>query len=248
MNTKRYHFPSINSTNNWVKEHIDDLDITALTLVTADEQTAGRGSRNRKWVSPPERNVYATFAFFLKGYQPDICNISQVTAVAAAEVLKQLGFEAQCKWPNDLFLGKKKVGGILCETCQHGNLVCVLIGIGINVNMPAHILDTIDQLATSFQVERGREYLPEIVIELLDHHFKESLNIFLKQGFEPFFKKYQALLIYRPHQPVTINDDQTIWKGLFHSIQPDGSIAILLPSHEIKNFRSGDIDVIPSIF
>lgn len=245
MNTKRYHFSAIDSTNNWVKEHIDELDTEALTLVTTDEQTAGRGSRNRKWVSPPERNVYATFAFFLRASQADICNISQVTAVCAAEVLSQLGFEPQCKWPNDIFLGKKKVGGILCETCKRDKLICVIVGIGINVNMPAHILDTIDQSATSFQVERGREYLPEIVIELLDYHFKECLVIFLKQGFDPFLKKYQKLLIYRPHQPITINDGQKIWKGLFHSIQTDGSIAILLPSQEIKTFRSGDLDIVP---
>lgn len=242
MNTKRYHFPKIDSTNNWAKKHIHELDKDALTLVTADEQTAGKGCHNRKWTSPPEQNVYASFVFFLKKWHDDISNISQVTAVCAADVLRQLSFKPQCKWPNDLFLGKKKVGGILCETCQRDKMTAVIVGIGINVNMPSHILDSIDQPATSLQVERGREYLPEIVIELLDRSFKESLAIFLKEGFEAFSKPYQELLIHRLHQPITVHADKKIWKGLFHSIQPDGSIAIELPSQEIKTFHSAIIE------
>ncbi len=197
MNTRRYHFDKIDSTNNWVKKHVGELDKEALTLVTADEQTAGRGSRQRRWVSPSKQNVYATFAFFLKEWQADISNISLVTAICAIDVLGQLGFDAQWKWPNDLFLGKKKVGGILCEITHCEDMLCVIAGIGINVNMPQSLLDAIDQPATSLQIERGQEYLPEIVIELLDKTFKDALEAFLKHGFEPFLQRYQSLLMYR---------------------------------------------------
>lgn len=243
METKRYHFTTIDSTNKWARQHIDELDKDSLTFISADEQTAGRGRFQRKWLSPANQNVYATFAFFCDKNQADIGNISQVMAVCAADVLEQLGFSPECKWPNDLLLSKKKVGGILCEVFTCPTSLFVIAGIGVNVNMSPDIISEIDQPATSLQMERGRQYLVEIVLELLEHRFRDALKLFIGKGkgFKPFFQKFQELLVHRPNQTMRFHDNQRLWEGTFHSLLPDGSIAIQLPTGEVKSFKSGEL-------
>lgn len=241
MKIVRHHFSTIDSTNNWVKRNVEDFAIEALTLVTADEQTAGRGRLQRQWMSPANKNVYATFAFFCEKDYESIGNISQVAAVSCASVLHELGFEAQCKWPNDLLIHRRKVGGILCETLIRGNLLCVVVGIGINVNMPIDHLQEIGQPATSLIAECGKEVEVESVIDLLQERFRASLPIFIKEGFAPFFPAYAKLLIHRPLDRMRFYDRQILWEGDFHSLQPDGSIIIQLPTGEQKRFRSGEL-------
>lgn len=233
MKIVRYHFSSIDSTNNWVKAHISELDAAALTLVTADEQTAGRGRLNRRWISPSSVNVYGTFAFFTDKSQHDLGNISQVMAVCAAETLQQLGFEVQCKWPNDLILSKKKVGGILCETTPCPQGLCVIAGVGINVNMAQDMLSGVGQPATSLFVECGCEQSVEAIVEALSDEFQKSLTRFLHVGFHPFLSRYKQVLMH--------HHGDSVREGTFHSIEPDGSIAIRLPTGDVKRFHSVEL-------
>lgn len=176
MKVIRKHFRTVHSTNSWAKEHKNEFAQDQLTLITVDEQTAGRGRFDRVWVSPPGQNVYASFCFFVPGPCQGAINISQMLAVPAVRTLEQLGVEAQIKWPNDLMIENKKVAGILCETTPVGDKTCVIIGIGINVNMSVEQLAQIDQPATSLMVEKGCEFLVEKVISILSDQFYQDLN------------------------------------------------------------------------
>lgn len=238
MKIERYHLSVIDSTNNWVKTHIDEFDPRVLTLVTADEQTAGRGRLKRQWISPSKVNFYGTFAFFSDKAQS---NISQLMAISAVEVLRELGFEVKCKWPNDLILGNKKVGGILCETFHGRHGLGVAVGIGINVNMPKQLLEGIDQPATSLLVEGGAEQPIQWIIDSLAKQFNEDLDLFSRKGFTPFFERYRQMLIHQPEQTIRFHDNQITWEGLFHNLNPDGSISILISSGELKTFFSGEV-------
>src|SRR5579883_912370 len=106
------HFTSIDSINTWAKQHAHELDPKALTCITADEQTTGRGQRDKTWFSPVG-NLYMTFFFVLPQDFHFTSNLGQIFALSAAKVLKDFGFSPALKWPNDILLKEKKAGGIL---------------------------------------------------------------------------------------------------------------------------------------
>lgn len=240
MDIVRKHFKSIDSTNTWSKHNAHLFKHDAITLVTADEQTAGRGRFKRRWESPPNQNIYATFNFFVEKHRQDIGNIPQVMALSAAEGLEYLGFAPQLKWPNDVLLSSKKVAGILCETTPFSDLLCVILGIGINVNMPLNLLEKIDRPATSLLVEGGSSLEVESVYEELQNRFLHNLELFLNEGFQPFLEKYKQKMILLPDQKIRFNDNRSIWEGYYHSINQDGSLNLKLMSGEIRRFIAGE--------
>lgn len=243
MDVVRQHFITIDSTNTWSKHNAPLFPHDKITLVTADEQTAGRGRFKRKWESPPRQNIYATFNLFVEKHRTDIGNIPQILALAAVETLEALGFQPTLKWPNDILLSNKKVAGILCETTPLSDTLCVIAGIGLNVNMPLDLLQKIDRPATSLLVEKGTAFDVETVLNLLQKSFVKDILQFIDGGFHPFLDTYRNKMTLDPAQKVRFNDNRTIWEGCFHSINNDGSLNLKLESGEIRRFIAGEFVV-----
>jgi BirA family transcriptional regulator, biotin operon repressor / biotin---[acetyl-CoA-carboxylase] ligase len=241
MDVIRVHFETIDSTNNWAKHHSHTLAHDKITLVTATMQTAGRGRFKRRWESPAGQNIYASFCFFVEKHRHDICNIPQVMAISVAQTLEDLGFQSQLKWPNDILLSKKKVAGILAETTPLSDYLCVVIGIGLNINMPVELLQKIDRPATSLMVEGGQSLSVEEVLEKLQNHFVKNLELFFEEGFRPFLEEYKQRLDVDSKLKLRFDDNKTVWEGYFHSIGNDGSLNLLMENGEIKNFLVGEI-------
>ena len=84
----RYHFPVIDSTNTWAKRNVHLFDPDKITLVSAKEQTAGRGRIDHHWESPPTNNIYASFCFVIPPDNPSPNNLSQIMALTAARVAR----------------------------------------------------------------------------------------------------------------------------------------------------------------
>lgn len=235
------HFASIDSTNTWAKQNIHLFDTNGVTLVTADEQTAGRGRFTRKWESPAGQNIYATFCFFIEKHRHDIGNIPQILAISAAKTLEELGFSPKLKWPNDILLEGKKVAGILCETTPLSDQLGIILGIGININMPLELLQMIDRPATSLLVE-GEKKLPIAdVLEKLKHHFALDLECFYDDGFHPFLKEYKRRMNVSAGDPIRFHDNRVVWEGKFHDINEDGSLALKMAAGDTKTFVAGEI-------
>lgn len=241
MEVIRKHFDIIDSTNTWAKQNGAEFPKDKITLITANEQTAGRGRFRRRWESPPGLNVYATFCFFIEKHRHDIGNVPQILALSTAKTLEEIGFEPKLKWPNDVLLSGKKVGGILAETTPLSDQLCVVAGIGVNINMPKDLLDKIDRPATSLFVESGLKYDIETVLKILETKFCKDLDLFLADGFYPFLSEYKKRIGEKPGQPIKFNDNKTIWEGYFHSINNDGSLNLRLINGEIKTFLVGEI-------
>lgn len=241
MEVIRHHFTTIDSTNNWAKKNVDLLDPTKMTVITADEQTAGRGRFKRRWESPLKQNIYVSFCFFLNSRRVDIGNIPQIAAIAIVQTLNDLGFDALLKWPNDVMVSDKKIAGILCETTSHDQNLCVVVGVGVNVNMPLDILLSIDRPATSLFVERGVIFSVEEVLVKLLHHWGRNLEVFLSEGFSPFIETYRKRIWMEQEALIRFNDNLTIWEGSYHSIDDDGALNMKLENGEIKKFIVGEI-------
>lgn len=241
MDVIRHHFNTIDSTNTWCKLHADEFSVGKLTLVTADTQTAGRGRFKRRWESPAGQNIYATFCFFVEGHTQEIGNIPQILALSTAAVLKKLNFTPELKWPNDVLLSGKKVAGILAETTTVGNRLCVVIGIGLNVNMPKATMQLIDRPATSLMVEGGHSFDIENVLKDLQDQFSYDLDQFFKEGFAAYLETYRDHMSKDPHKIIRFHDNKFIWEGTLQAINPDGSLCLRLMNGETKTFIAGEI-------
>lgn len=106
------------------------------TLVLADEQTAGRGRQGRRWHSAPGQGIWLGYLMRAPDRPPGgVLALRVGLAVAAA--LDDLGLSARLKWPNDLIVHDRKLGGILCEARWKGERVgWVAIGLGLNITGP----------------------------------------------------------------------------------------------------------------
>lgn len=241
MEIEKHHFESIDSTNSYAKREIDSFNPFALTLITASEQTAGRGRFKRTWVSPKGLNLYATFVFFLKMLRDDLGNIPQVLALSAIKTLHPHLDQLKVKWPNDLVVGKDKLGGILCEVTQSKWGWGVIAGIGVNINMPEEKLKEIDRPATSLLKESGREFQIETLSSELAVQFLGSITLFLLQGFDPFLEDFKKELIHKKNDRLHFNDFQHVVEGSFAGINRDGSLNLLMENGIIRHCATGEL-------
>lgn len=145
---------SIDSTNAEALRLVE-AGCAAPFLVLAEQQTAGRGRRGRKWVSPFAQNVYYSLVLRIEGGLRQLEGLSLVVGLAVMHALRESGVQgAALKWPNDVLVGQKKIAGILLELVGDPADIChVVLGVGINVNMQKAV--DVDQQWTSVQLEAG---------------------------------------------------------------------------------------------
>ncbi len=124
----------VDSTNNEARRHI--LEIDNLSVLSALEQTTGRGQHGNKWSSQAGENL--TFSIIVKDFRikaNEQSAISQATALSLTDLLESHGISARIKWPNDIYVRDEKICGILIENSLKGQEIdWSIIGIGLNVN------------------------------------------------------------------------------------------------------------------
>ncbi|MEP1469860.1 MAG: bifunctional biotin--[acetyl-CoA-carboxylase] ligase/biotin operon repressor BirA [Halieaceae bacterium] len=151
-------FPEIDSTNAEAMRRIEQGAGSGLAC-TAEQQMAGRGRLGRQWVSPFARNIYLSLMWEFSQGAAALEGLSLAVGVAAARALEQVGVRgARLKWPNDILFEGDKLGGILLEMVGDASGTCqVVIGIGINVAMPAAAGQAIDQRWTDLAHVAGEQ-------------------------------------------------------------------------------------------
>ena len=138
--------PEIDSTNAALKRRAVSEDIHGLALF-AEAQTAGRGRLGRPWVSPPKSNIYMSLGWRTDLEPLELAGLSLAVGCAIAEGLEgDLALDLKLKWPNDLYLGGKKCGGVLIDLVQSANQDWIIVvGVGLNVAMSESGGTDIDQ-------------------------------------------------------------------------------------------------------
>ena len=238
------YFESIGSTNNealaWAAGGAKDL-----SLVIADEQTAGRGRLDRKWFTP--RGTALAFSLILRPRpeeKPYITRVVGLAALAVADALRTRGLVSQVKWPNDVLLNGRKVAGILIESVWSGEEVdCLVIGIGLNVLKGAAPSDELLQFpATSLEhalgpdVERGK-ILHDIlagVIALRPHI-----------GTDSFIALWEKALAYRGEQVRVEEGNGVSTTGRLLGLESDGSLKLNTEAGKSLTVRFGDVRLRP---
>lgn len=129
------------STNRWTSDRSSSLEWPC--LVYAVEQTAGRGQRGNSWESQPGMNLTCSALFRPEGVETAAqFVISEAVALAVADLLEGYGVKALVKWPNDIYVGDRKICGILIENSIMGReIMRSVAGIGVNINQSRFVSD-----------------------------------------------------------------------------------------------------------
>lgn len=158
------------STNDEAKRLARD-GAPAGTVVVAAEQTAGRGTRGRAWHSPPGLGLYLSIV--LRPPIPDLAGLPLRAAWAVRDAVRAAtGVAAEVEPPNDLVLGGRKLGGILCESAfEGGRLEFAVVGIGLNLDHgPGDFPPALAETAVSLRMISGRRFDPAPLIEAIRCH------------------------------------------------------------------------------
>jgi BirA family biotin operon repressor/biotin-[acetyl-CoA-carboxylase] ligase len=170
------------STNTLARKNAENFDSSG-SIILAEAQTDGRGRRGKSWISPYGCNLYLSIVWGFSGGIQEIEGLSLATACSVLKGLEKCGADnIELKWPNDLMHKKKKIGGILLEIVGDPSGYCqVIIGVGININMPKINSKKIDREWTNtkklLNPEVSRNDLATKVIEqilLLLFEYKKS--------------------------------------------------------------------------
>ncbi|MCI4076747.1 biotin--[acetyl-CoA-carboxylase] ligase, partial [Klebsiella pneumoniae] len=109
------------------------------TICVTHLQSKGRGRQGRKWSHRLGECLMFSFGWVFDRPQYELGSLSPVAAVACRRALSRLGLDVQIKWPNDLVVGRDKLGGILIETVRTGGKTVAVVGIGINFVLPKEV-------------------------------------------------------------------------------------------------------------
>ncbi|UNK48805.1 bifunctional biotin--[acetyl-CoA-carboxylase] ligase/biotin operon repressor BirA [Lysobacter sp. S4-A87] len=220
----------------------------ALVLL-AERQSGGRGRRGREWASPLAAHLYLSLARQFGGGLARLGGLSLVAGIAAAEALQAAGFAGvRLKWPNDLVVvdpdgALRKLGGILVEGGgEHAGPVRAVIGLGINVRMPAAVAAQIDQpwcdLASLATTPPDRNALAAAVLARLLHALEE----FDANGLAGFNARYAALDALAG-QGVSMHGATATVHGTALGLADDGALRVRLDNGEERHFHAGEVSV-----
>lgn len=186
-----YHVSSIDSTNSLAKQQSSLWNKEALTVVIAEEQTAGRGKFERQWITTKGKDIAVSFVLFTGS--DFIQDVPFATAIAVAKTLDLPN--TRFKWPNDVLVNEKKICGILVETTPIGDKTCLVIGVGINVLSSEGDWAGIGQPVTSVFLESQKAPELETLIQRLSQNIHEIIPKTLEKGFSFIKNQYHHLMI-----------------------------------------------------
>lgn len=230
-------------------ESTNELALNALRkgvnrgIYIAEQQTAGRGRRGRRWVSPFASGVYFSLAWRFRCGVNELEGLSLVVGLAVKRVLDNAGVQqVNVKWPNDLLMNGAKLAGVLIEVQGDTSIESQLvIGVGINAFMPQNMAENIDQPWADIHQQgislSRTELLSRVVTELV-----AILKQFEVEGFSSFRDEWMAGDIFY-QQPVRVQTGANAYiSGIAKGVSDTG--ALLLQTEEgLRNIHGGEVSL-----
>ena len=210
----------------------------------AERQVAGQGRRGRVWASPLAANLYLSLSRrFERGFFA-LSGLSLVVGVVLAEALRDLGFiQVGVKWPNDLMVEGKKLGGILVQLRGEANGPCeAVVGLGINARMPAGYAAAIDQPWCDLsQLDGGKTISRNVLAAAVLDRLLPALTRFELEGLTPFLPRWQTLDALAGRQ-VHVLDGQRVNQGVALGITETGALRVRQSDGE-RIYHSGEVSL-----
>ncbi len=233
---------SLDSTNS---ELLRRAPSRRSAVLLAERQTAGRGRMGRAWASPLGAQVCLSVRRGFDGGLARLGGLSLVAGVAVAEALRALGVgQVGLKWPNDLVAGDRKLAGLLVEGGgEHGGPVHAVIGLGLNVRLPATAAAAINQPWTDLArlVESPAPPPRNAIAAAVLAHLLPALDAFDREGLAPFLPRY-ATLDALCGRPVRVLSGDTAIEGQAAGLAADGGLRVATAAGE-RIFHAGEVSV-----
>ena len=219
-----------------------DAGVTAPFLVLAEQQLQGRGRRGRTWVSPYGQNLYFSLAWRIDGGARHLDGLSLVVGLAVLRALQSVGLnKSGLKWPNDVLVGGRKIGGILLELVGDPADVChVVMGVGINVNMRLDNLG-IDQPWTSLANELGAAVNRNSLVAALSVELQKILLRHRQEGFAGLRSEWESVHLWQ-NRRVSLSTAQCDVTGDVLGVDNCGALRLLVEGVE-QVFSGGEISL-----
>lgn len=240
----------VDSTNNEAKRALEECD--NLSVLSALSQTSGKGQRGNSWSSEKGKNLLFSIVLKFDGILPgrfrayDQSAISEMTSLCIVDFLSGFGIKAKIKWPNDIYVGDRKICGILIENSVRDKLLSSsIVGIGLNINQ--RNFDVILPNPTSMSLESSEENefdikeCLETFMEIFEGYFKRYFNI--KGGFATIRTMYLSQL-WRRNEIHTYRNitENSIFKGIIRGVNDVGNLLVEnCDTKEIREFGFKEI-------
>ena len=222
---------SIGSSNDLAGEVIDiffrEEQALPATVFLAEEQPRARGRNGRAWKAPKGRGIYLTFVRAVPEGEP-LSVVPIAVARWTREALKEAcGIEAELKWPNDLYVGRRKLAGVLAEARTQGDETYLAVGIGINLLGRAADVGVAD--ATTVEAETGRlPSIPKVLQALLDRLDRELARPHWAREVE----EWERVSLHRPGDRIRVLRDGKELTGQYVGLDPCGFLRLKTSSGE----------------
>lgn len=234
---------TLNSTNILAKE-MAGAGAPGGTIVLAEEQTAGRGRRGRPWLSPCKGNLFLSL-LLRPALKPDqVFSLTMTLAVAAAEAVRELAhLAAGIKWPNDLYVGHRKLAGILTEFSTENDAVeYVILGLGLNVLWSPEADDGISSPATSILAETGEKISRNHLLVRILRGFESLQRKVLAGDIADCYRKWNELSLVLGREVEIESAHGTVF-GTALRIDRDGALVIEDEEGQLRRIINGDVSL-----
>ena len=238
---KIHHFFRSDSTNRVAME-LGYANEPEGTVVLAEEQTAGRGRAGRSWHSERATGIYVTLLLRPKISPVQAPLLTMMAGLSAhAAIQAQTGLKADIKWPNDLMLDGKKLGGILTEMHAEPTLVrFVIVGIGINVNQEQFPTELRD-IATSLRAETGKAQSRLDLLARLLGEFETDYNRFVRDGSRSVTERFAQVSSYASGKKVRVTNGEESYTGVTAGLRPEGLLQVKQEDGSTVTVLAGDV-------
>lgn len=230
----------VDSTNSWLKLYGNDLPHGS--VVAGRSQTAGRGQRGNSWEAAPGMNITASVLLHPSAVKPSQqFAISEVIAIATAQTLRPLvaPFVPEIKWPNDIYIGNRKIAGILIEnSLGQGSIDRSICGIGININQREFTSDAPNPVSV-WQLTGAKTDI-DTTIAALANRINELSDRYLTGEEENIHELHQLFcnMLWRRTgiHPYTDNLRHEQIEASIHSIGTDGTLSLRLTDGTVRRY------------
>lgn len=217
-------------------------------VMLAEYQTAGRGRRGKAWLAPPGGAICLSLSWTFRSVPADLGSLGLVIGVCELRALRELGVsEAKLKWPNDVLVEDRKLGGILIELrAESEGPACVVIGIGVNVALGAALLARIAEtgiaatdLVAAGLAQPSRNAVAAAIVEACIRGLLE----FETQGLRPFIDDWRNADALRGRMVDVRGAGGEVERGLARGVDLHGALLVETAEEGLKRFVSGDVSV-----
>ena len=235
---------AINSTNDYLKRLLQRQFVENFTIVSAENQTNGRGQMGSEWSVEGGKNL--TFSVLVKDLLLEINHIFHLNVAVAVSVIEALSFleikDLAIKWPNDILAEGKKIGGILIEnSIKSDGEIFSIVGIGLNVNQKN--FENLPKASSLWALKNQEFDKNEILVSILSN-LGRNISLIMNKNTDQIWDKYHQYL-YKKGVPMPFeNTHNEKFMGIIQGVTPSGRLEVKIDEKSIKTFEIKEVKML----